>query len=294
MSSEGGLPESNPPAYEATFRAALAAIAARSQIAQRLELGAAESVLRSIVAAAVAIFDAEAASLALYDPDRNMLVFRVAAGEQGDGVVGMEIRPDQGLAGYVFSSGQAVAISDVASDARFGRAFARATGYVPRSIVAVPLVDDEGTIGVLEVLDKRSQSAFSLRDVELAGVFALQATVAIRASRVERDTAALIRTVLTGLAGGDAPAAGVDALVAAALEGLGHDDDPLWPLVERIAAVRATSPEQLELVTALLGVLARQSARGRGGRTAKGGQSGSGRLGRWGSRPSGGEPASDD
>lgn len=294
VSPAGDVPDPRPAAGDAQMRAALAAIGARSQIAQRLELGAAESVLRSIVAAAVAIFDAEAASLALFDPDRNVLVFRVAAGEQGDGVVGREIRPDQGLAGYVFSSGQAVAISDVASDARFGQAFARATGYVPRSIVAVPLVDDQGTIGVLEVLDKRNESAFSLRDVELAGVFARQATVAIRASRVERDTAALIRTVLAELAGDDAPADGIDALVAAALEGLGDDDDPLWPLVEHIAAIRGTSPEQLELVTALLEVLARQSGRGRARRSATRRPNSSGRFSGARGHSFGGESESDD
>jgi GAF domain-containing protein len=268
MNREGDRPTSRDIPPDAEFSAVIAAITVRSQIAQRLELGASEAVLRSVVEAAVALFEAEAASLALYDPDRKMLVFRVAAGEHGQEVVGMEIQPDRGLAGYVFSSGQGLAISDVAADGRFGRGFAQATGYVPRSIVAVPLVDDSGTIGILEVLDKRSESTFSLRDVELAGVFARQATVAIRASRVERDTAALIRKVISGLAGEDTPAPGVDALVAAALEGLGSDDDPLWPLVEQIAAIREASPDQLELVTTLLGALARQTARARGRRSA--------------------------
>jgi putative methionine-R-sulfoxide reductase with GAF domain len=292
MSAGGVRPGSPSGAAAAALQAGLAAVAGRAQIAQRLELGAAEAVLRSVVEAAAAIFDAEAASLALYDSARNVLVFSVAAGEQGQGVVGVEIRPDQGLAGYVFSSGQALAISDVASDARFGQAIARATGYVPRSIVAVPLLDDEGTIGVLEVLDKRAEAAFSLRDVELAGVFARQATIAIRASRVERDTATLMRVVIAGLAGEEAPTDGVDALVAAALEGLGGDDDPLWPLVEQIATIRTASPEQLELVGALLGVLARQAARGRGGRGPAGG-GGRGRFGRAGGRRFG-EPEAED
>ncbi len=157
--------------------------------------------LRSIVEAAVLLFEAEAASMALFDAARNVLVFRVAAGAQGQGVVGLEIPPDRGLVGYVFSTGQALAISDVARDPRFGRSFAERTQYVPRSIVAVPLVDERGTIGVLEVLDKRTEATFSIRDVELAGVFARQASVAIRSSRVERDVAALLGVVLGALAG---------------------------------------------------------------------------------------------
>ncbi|MCU0479372.1 MAG: GAF domain-containing protein [Chloroflexi bacterium] len=247
-------------------REALAAIGRRAEIARRLEVGGTEAVLRSIVEAAVLLFEAEAASLALFDAARNLLVFRVAAGAQGQGVVGLEIPPDRGLVGYVFSTGQALAISDVARDPRFGRAFAEQTQYVPRSIVAVPLVDDRGTIGVLEVLDKRTEATFSIRDVELAGVFARQASVAIRASRVERDVAALLGEVLGTLAGEDAAPDGVESLVAAAVADIGGPDDPLWPLVEQIAALRRASPEQLELVAALLAVLVRHAERGGGGR----------------------------
>ena len=118
----------------------------------------------------------------------------VAAGAQGQGVVGVSIAPHEGVAGYVFSTGQPIAIVDVAADPRFGASTAQQTGYVPRSILAVPLLDVEDSLGVLEILDRRSGEGFALRDVELAGVFARQATVAIRATRLERGTA-LLRAV---------------------------------------------------------------------------------------------------
>jgi len=140
---------------------------------------------------------------------------------------------------------------------------------VPRSIVAVPLLDERGTLGVLEVLDKRSETSFSLRDIELAGVFARQATVAIRASRVERDTATLLRSVIGTLGGEEASEAGVEALVAAALADVGDPDDPLWPLVEQIAAIRRVGPDQRELLGSLLDVLVRQAERGRGRRAGR-------------------------
>jgi GAF domain-containing protein len=263
----------------AAAREALAAIGRRAEIARRLELGGTEAVLRSIVEAAVLLFEAEAASLALFDAARNLLVFRVAAGAQGQGVVGLEIPPDRGLVGYVFSTGQALAISDVARDPRFGRAFAEQTQYVPRSIVAVPLVDERGTIGVLEVLDKRTEATFSIRDVELASAFARQASVAIRASRVERDVAALLAVVLGGLAGDEAPVEGVEALVAAAVSDVGGPDDPLWPLVERVAALRRAAPDQVELVTALLDVLVRQAERDASGLRGAGARGGAGGRG---------------
>ena len=269
MTAPGSRPRRRAASFDRDARAALAAIGRRAEVARRLELGSAEAVLRSVVEAAVALFEAEAASIALYEPARNVLVFRVAAGEQGQGVVGLEIPPDRGLVGYVFSSGQALAIADVRADPRFGRSFAEQTQYMPRSIVAVPLVDGRGTLGVLEVLDKRSEASFSLRDIELAGVFARQATVAIRASRVERDTATLLRSVIGALTGDDVPAAGIDALVVAALAQVDDPDDPLWPLVEQIAALRRVGPEHRELLGALLDVLVRQAERGRGRRAGR-------------------------
>jgi GAF domain-containing protein len=269
MTDPASRPRRSVASFDRDARAALAAIGRRAEVARRLELGSAEAVLRSVVEAAVALFEAEAASIALYEPARNVLVFRVAAGEQGQGVVGLEIPPDRGLVGYVFSSGQALAIADVRADPRFGRSFAEQTQYMPRSIVAVPLVDGRGTLGVLEVLDKRSEASFSLRDIELAGVFARQATVAIRASRVERDTATLLRSVIGALTGDDVPAAGIDALVVAALAQVDDPDDPLWPLVEQIAALRRVGPEHRELLGALLDVLVRQAERGRGRRAGR-------------------------
>lgn len=267
---------------EAGARAILAAIASRTEAARRLEARAGEAVLRSIVEATVTLFQANAASIALHDASVDRLVFRVAAGEQGAGVLGLSIPTDQGLAGYVFSTGQAIAISDVANDARFGRAFAERTGYVPTSIVAVPLADDEGTIGVLQVLDKRDSSAFSLRDVELAGVFARQAAIAISASRVERDTGTLLTAVARRLAEGSdgLDAAAAEALVDAAGAALAAGDRThLWALVDAVARLRAADPAQVDLVVDLIGVLAEHAeraarARRRAGRRGRGGSAG--------------------
>ena len=63
--------------------AALEAVAARAAVAARLEPQSGQALLRSITEAAVIVFGAEAASIALHEPDTDQLVFRVAAGPQG-------------------------------------------------------------------------------------------------------------------------------------------------------------------------------------------------------------------
>lgn len=252
-------------------------VALRVEAGRRLAPPAGAAGLRSIVEATVALFDAEAASLALHDPATDRLVFTVAAGEHGQGVVGISIDAGEGVAGYVFSTGQPLAISDVAGDARFGRETAEQTGYVPRSLVAVPLVDDEGALGVLEVLDKRGGGGFDLRDVELASVFARQATVAIRSSRVERDAAAILRSVLIPAAAasdgagsaegpGGAFAAALDDAVTRAVSEIAGDGDPLWVLADQVARLRAADPAELDLVRELLDVVVRRAERGQAGR----------------------------
>jgi GAF domain-containing protein len=244
-------------------RAALQAIARLVAVAGRLEPVAGQAILHAIADATVAIFDAQAASIALHDPVADTLVFRIVAGPAGTGALGLEIGAGQGIAGYVFSTGQPLAVADVTADPRFGRAAAEASGYLPRSILAVPLIDEAGSIGVLEVLDRRDGATFSLRDLDVAAVFARQATSAIRAGRVERDAATLVRSALTSLAGG----ASVDAALAVALEGLGsgEEDDGFWPLVDVLARIRGTDPDQLALVTEVLEVVARRAPRGHGG-----------------------------
>lgn len=107
---------------------ALVAVAVRMAAAERLAPPAGAPALRAIADAAAAALRVTAASIALHDPVANVLVFRAAAGPQGEGVVGLAIAPHEGIAGYVYSTGQPLAIADVAADPRFERETAERTG----------------------------------------------------------------------------------------------------------------------------------------------------------------------
>ncbi len=243
--------------------AALVAAARRSAVGRRLQGDIETRLLQSIVDATVRLFDAEAASIALFEQDPDRLEFRVAAGDQGAGAVGLTVPPSQGIAGFVYSTGQALSLSDVASDPRFNRDAAEQTGYVPRSIAAAPLVDEESTLGVLQVLDKRGSPTFSLQDMELLAVFAGQATVALSAARVQRDTERLLRTVL-GQLGPDMAEGEVENLVTAVTAELDVDDDvPFWRLVDQVARLRSLTDRETALLTDILDVVATHAGRGR-------------------------------
>ena len=248
------------PSSDAALSAIVAA-ARRSSVARRLQGDVETRLLQSIVDATARLFDAEASSIALFETDPERLEFRVAAGAKGAGAIGLTVPTTQGIAGYVYSTGQALALSDVANDPRFNRDAAEQTGYVPRSIAAVPLLDDHGTLGVLQVLDKRGSSTFSLADMELLGVFAGQATVAIAAARVQRDTSLLLRRVLGDIAP-EVGADDVERLVADATRGLDRDDEaPFWRIVEQVTRLRGLTDREVALAADILDVLAEHASR---------------------------------
>jgi GAF domain-containing protein len=141
--------------------------------------GSADALLSSIVQAAARIFGASAASIMLVNEDEDMLEFKVAHGAADHDLVGTRIPIDQGIAGYVVMTGQPIAISNVEEDTRFNRDFAKSTGYVPRSILATPLIVSDRILGVMEVLDKIDAPSFGMQDMELLGMFAHQAALAI-------------------------------------------------------------------------------------------------------------------
>ncbi len=135
--------------------------------------------LRSITDAAKSIFEAAACSLALLDNDDSELVYYVASGAGAEDVVGMRIPSGQGIAGWVVMSGQPIAIEDVRQDPRFAQRFAESTGYVPTSILAMPLETERKMLGVISVLDRRSDGSEGSHDMELLSLFARQAALGI-------------------------------------------------------------------------------------------------------------------
>jgi signal transduction protein with GAF and PtsI domain len=145
--------------------------------------------LKMIVETAAHVMAARGGSLLLLDDEGDELVFEVAVGSEGDELAGMRLDLGQGIAGLVAVSGQPMAISDAESDPRVASDIARSVGYVPHDLLCVPLFYDDRVIGVLELVDKEDGASFTGADIESLGLFANQAAVAIRQSRVHHSLA---------------------------------------------------------------------------------------------------------
>ncbi|KIF07102.1 histidine kinase [Streptomyces sp. RSD-27] len=133
--------------------------------------------LRSVVDTARAIFGAQASSILLLDADE--LVFEAVSGQGQEFLVGRRFPAGRGIAGWVAASGEPMVVDDLHDSASFDRDIAESTGYVPNALMAAPLVRGDRVLGVLEVLDPSPQARSGLPELDLLGLFARQAAVAL-------------------------------------------------------------------------------------------------------------------
>src|SRR4051795_3579498 len=140
------------------------------------------ALLQATVETARSIFKAKASSVFLLDEGTDELVFEAVAGEGADTLIGKRLPSDTGVAGWVLVTRQPLVVEDLTKDTRFARDAAESTGYVPRGLMAVPLLEEDRALGVLEVLDRPEQAAFTLAEMDLRGLVANPARVA-RAAR---------------------------------------------------------------------------------------------------------------
>lgn len=140
--------------------------------------------LEAIANTAKELFGAAACSIGLLTEDESEIVFTTAIGAGSEDFVGTRISSGTGIAGWVVSTGQPMALSKLREEQRFARDVAEQSGYVPDEILAVPVATDEEVLGVLEVLDRDTRRPDADNDMRLLTLFANQAALAIRSSQV--------------------------------------------------------------------------------------------------------------
>ena len=141
------------------------------------------ALLESIVETANRVFAATATAIALISEDGQELEFIAAFNVINQDIVGMRFPANSGIAGFVTRTGQPLAVSQVEEDPRFNRSVAEQSGYIPDSILAVPLASGEDVFGVIEVLDKVNGESFTMHDIELLSLLADQAALAVTQSK---------------------------------------------------------------------------------------------------------------
>lgn len=192
---------------ESRFVAGLRAALSTATAAQLIQTTSQPDLLLELIVrtAARAIPSPEGA-LFLVDQERQVLTFDVVIGSTAANVQDLPVPLGHGIAGLVAVSSQALAVANAQDDPRHARDVAEKAGYLPTTILAVPVVTPDGvTVGVLELLDRQGQPSFSLADMELLGAFAEQLALVIDLRRSQSSLGALVGRSLAML-GGVSPA----------------------------------------------------------------------------------------
>jgi len=166
---------------ESTRRREIEFLNVVSEMTSELEL---TTLLRRVMTEATTMLDAERSTLFINDEKTGELFSHV-----GEGLDTMEIRlPNHlGIAGTVFTSGEAINIPHAYTDLRFNPAFDKQSGFFTRSILCVPVVNKAGqTIGVTQVLNKRG-GPFTAEDESRLKAFTAQIAIGLENAKLFGD-----------------------------------------------------------------------------------------------------------
>lgn len=128
---------------------------------------------------AMAMLDASAAALLMIDEEKQELLYAFTHGDRGDFMRGRRTKLGQGLPGWVAKHGKPLIANDAHNDPRSSVTVDTWIGIPNRSVVCVPVQSRGKNIGVLQVLNKRSQAGFDAEDLSLMIMAANQAAIAI-------------------------------------------------------------------------------------------------------------------
>lgn len=133
---------------------------------------------------------AEASSVLLWEPERELLSFAHARnsvlGEAASDLLlrNITLRLGEGVAGWVAKERSSLIVREAHSDTRFSGTADRSTGFVTRCLLCVPVLYGDELLGVLQVLNATGRECFDETDQELLESFANLAAVAIVRSKL--------------------------------------------------------------------------------------------------------------
>jgi hypothetical protein len=118
--------------------------------------------LREVVGLGVEAVGALAGSVLVPDADGQHLRFLVAAGPTADRLAEIRVPIHRSIAGYVYSTGQMMALAEVPEDVpNYSREVARLTGTETRTYLALPVQAGGRTLGVSTYINRPGDPPFT-------------------------------------------------------------------------------------------------------------------------------------
>jgi K+-sensing histidine kinase KdpD len=143
-----------------------------------------DELLQMILAAATELTKTEAASILLLDESGADLRFAATTERDRDKMMLLRVPVESSLAGTILRSGEPMVFDNVQQDPRHFDGVDKQVGFESRSMLGVPLLVRDRSVGVLEAWNKLDNSSFSEEDGQILMTLAAQAAVAIENARL--------------------------------------------------------------------------------------------------------------
>lgn len=131
--------------------------------------------IRNLLEASAASLDSDEASVLIRDGSEGDLKFLTAIGSVAEKLMDMKIPAGKGIAGFVMSSGQPMAVADAGEEQSFYAEVDKTTGYSTQTILATPLRHEGEVVGVLEYVNRRGKppyAPFTPAEMDQAAIYA--------------------------------------------------------------------------------------------------------------------------
>lgn len=147
--------------------------------------------------------NSESSSLALYDEKEDELHFFAARGEEEErdfekSLMSVRMKMGSGVIGWCAQNKEPIVINNAYDNPLFDQSTDKKTGFVTRSILAVPMLHREKLIGVVEAVNKRESDGFTDHDLKILSVLAAQAALVIENARLYEESIRQARLTAIG------------------------------------------------------------------------------------------------
>jgi len=143
--------------------------------------------LDEILYQALVIIKTAHGSLLLVDDETDELVFVMVHGEFRETLQNYRMSIDQGIAGWVARHGEPIIVNDANLDPRFYADVDHTFGLTTQKLLAVPLIDRNHTLGVIELVNKQDGSDFTESDATILSLLGIIAAMALHRMDEELD-----------------------------------------------------------------------------------------------------------
>ena len=163
------------------------------------------------------MFDVMGTAIFLEDEDTGMLYFYIATGEKKEALKTIRMARGEGVCGHVFETSKPLIVNHPEKSRFFSDKADKKSKFTTHNILAVPLKNEEKTVGVIELVNKK-QSYFTRWDLEFLEAIASQVSITLERQRVMEEKikaerlasmgetvaglAHFIKNIVNGLSGG--------------------------------------------------------------------------------------------